>query len=46
MNLKFTVSIFLYFTWTKEENYPNPAKEERSQIVTNNGFPFLDMKMS
>ena len=32
--------------WTKEENSPTPEKEERVQIVTNNKFPFLDMKMS
>ena len=32
--------------WTKEENPPTPEKEKRVQIVTNNKFPFLDMKMS
>ena len=26
--------------------YMNPAKEERVQIVTNDKFPFLDMKIS
>ena len=40
-NLKFTAEI-----WTTEENYPTPAKKERVQIVTNDKFPFLDMKMS
>ena len=30
----------------KEYNSPTPAKEERVQIVTNDKFPFLDMKMS
>ena len=32
--------------WTKESNSPTPAKEDRVQIVTNDEFPFLDMKMS
>ena len=32
--------------WTKEVNSPTPAKEYRVQIVTNDKFPFLDMKMS
>ena len=40
-NLQFAAEI-----WTMEENFPTPAKEERFQIVTNNEFPFLDMKMS
>ena len=39
--LQFTAEI-----WTTYENYPTPAKEERFQIVTNNEFPFLDMKTS
>ena len=40
-HLQFTAEI-----WTTEENYPTPAKEERVQIVTNENFPFLGMKMS
>ena len=40
-HLQFTVEI-----WTTEENSPIPVKEERVQIVTNDAFPFLDMKMS
>ena len=40
-HLKFTAEI-----WTTEENSPTPAKEEIFQIVTNDEFPFLDMKMS
>ena len=40
-HLKFTAEI-----WTTEKNSPIPAKEERVQIVTNDEFPFLDMKMS
>ena len=32
--------------WTTEKNFPTPTKEERVQIVTNDEFPFLDMKMS
>ena len=30
----------------KEENSPTPAKEKRDQIVMNDKFPFLDMKIS
>ena len=40
-HLKFTAEI-----WTKEANSLTPAKEDRVQIVTNDEFPFLDMKMS
>ena len=40
-HLQFTVEI-----WTTEENSPTPTKEEIVQIVTNDEFPFLDMKMS
>ena len=40
-HLQFTAEI-----WTTEKNSPTPAKEERFQIVTNDEFPFLDMKMS
>ena len=40
-NLQFTAEI-----WTKEDNSPTPAKEERGQIVMNDEFPFLEMKMS
>ena len=40
-NLKLTAEICM-----KEENSPTHAKEERVQIVTNNEFLFLDMKMS
>ena len=40
-HLQFTAEI-----WTKEDNYPNPAKEEIFQIVIIDKFPFLDMKMS
>ena len=29
-----------------EENYPLPVKEDRVQVVTNDEFPFLDIKMS
>ena len=32
--------------WTTEENAPTPANEERFQIVMNDEFPFLDMKIS
>ena len=39
--LQFTAKI-----WTKVENSPTPAKEERFQIVTKDKFPFLDMKMN
>ena len=39
-HLQFTAEI-----WTTEENSPTPAKEEIFQIVTNNKFPLLDMKM-
>ena len=40
-HLQFTAEI-----WTKEENFPIPAKEERVQIVTNDELPSLDIKMS
>ena len=40
-HLQFTAEI-----WTTEENPPTLAKEERVQIVTNDEFPSLDMKMS
>ena len=40
-HLQFTAEI-----WTDESNSPTPEKEDRVQIVTNNEFPFLDMKMS
>ena len=40
-HLQFTAEI-----WNTEENSPTPAKEERVQIMTNEKFPFLDMKMS
>ena len=40
-HLQFTAEI-----WRKEENSPPPAKEDRVQIVMNNKFPFLYMKMS
>ena len=40
-HLQFTAEIC-----TNEESPPTPAKDERVQIVTNNAFPFLDMKMS
>ena len=40
-HLKFTAEV-----WTKEENSPKPVKEEIFEIVTNNEFPILDMKMS
>ena len=40
-HLKFTAEI-----WTTEENSPTPAKEETVQIVTNDKFPSIDMKMS
>ena len=36
---------FIAEIWTKEANYPTPAKEDRVQIVTNYEFPFLDMKI-
>ena len=39
--LQFTAEI-----WKNEEKSPTPAKGERVQIVTNDEFPFLDMKMS
>ena len=31
---------------TNEANPPTPEKEDRVQILTNDEFPFLDMKMS
>ena len=37
---------FIAEIWTTEENFPTPEKEERVQTVTNDEFPFLDMKMS
>ena len=40
-HLQFTAEIC-----TKEENSLSPAKEEIFQIVTNDKFPFLEMKMS
>ena len=40
-HLQFTAEL-----WTKEDNSRTPVKEERVQIVTNNEFPFLDIKMS
>ena len=40
-HLQFTAEI-----WTIEENSPTPAKEGRVKIVTNDEFPFIDMKMS
>ena len=40
-HLKSTVEI-----WTKEENSLTPAIEEPVQMVTNNEFLFLDIKMS
>ena len=40
-HLQFTAEI-----WTTEDNPTTPAKEERVQIVTNDEFPFLDMKTS
>ena len=39
--LQFTAEI-----WTTKKNSPIPTKEEIFQILTNNGFPFLDMEMS
>ena len=32
--------------WTNEANSPTPEKEDRFQIVVNDEFLFLDMKMS
>ena len=40
-HLQFTSEI-----WKNEANFPTPAKEDRVQIVTNDEFPFLEMKMS
>ena len=40
-HLKFTTEI-----WTDGANPPTPEKEDRIQIVTNDEFHFLDMKMS
>ena len=37
---------FIAEKWMKEENSPNPEKQVSVQILTNNKFPFLDMKMS
>ena len=39
-HLQFTAEI-----WTNKANHPTPEKEDRVQIVKNNEFPFLDMKM-
>ena len=39
-HLKFTAEI-----WTDRANPPTPEKEDLVQIVTNNEFSFLDMKM-
>ena len=39
-HLQFTTEI-----WTTENNSPTPSKKERVKIVTNNEFPFLDMKL-
>ena len=40
-HLKFTAEI-----WTDGANSLTPEKEDRVQIVTNDEFPFLDMKTS
>ena len=40
-HLKFTAEI-----WTDGANSPTSEKEDRVQIVTNDEFPFLDMKIS
>ena len=40
-HLKFTTEI-----WADGANPPTPEKEDQVQIVTNDEFPFLDMKMS
>ena len=40
-HLRFTAEI-----WTNKANSPTPEKEDRVQIMTNDEFPFLDMKMS
>ena len=40
-HLQFTAAI-----WTNKANSPTPAKEDQFQIVMNDEFPFLDMKMS
>ena len=40
-HLQFTAEI-----WTNEANSSTPAKEDRFQIVMNDEFPFLDVKMS
>ena len=40
-HLQFTAEI-----WTNEAISPTPEKEDRVQIVTNDEFPFSDMKMS
>ena len=40
-HLKFTAEI-----WTDGANPPTPEKEDRGQIVTEEEFTFLDMKMS
>ena len=39
-HLEFTAKI-----WTNEANFPTPKKEYRVQIMMDNEFPFLDMKM-
>ena len=40
-HLQFTMEI-----WKNKANSLTPEKEDRVQIVTNNEFPFFDMKMS
>ena len=40
-HLQFTAEI-----WTNKVNSPTHAKEDRVQNMTNDEFPFLDMKMS
>ena len=32
--------------WTNDTNHPLPAQEDKVQVLTNDEFPFLDMKMS
>ena len=31
--------------WMNDTNLPHPVKEDKVQIVTNDEFPFLDMKI-
>ena len=40
-NLQFTIEI-----WINDDNLPHSAKKDRVQIVENDEFPSLDMKMS